>query len=54
MMVTILRQKKYVGDIFLHVGGIPIGHQHHNMQECDVGDQYAMLETWNSSWCQIQ
>jgi len=31
MLVT----KKYVGDIFLHVGDIPIGHQHHNMPECD-------------------
>ena len=35
--------KKYVGDIFPHVGDIMsleflIGHQHHNMPECDVGD----------------
>ena len=53
LMVTILRclwQKKYVGDIFLHVGDNPIGHQHHNMPECDVDDRYNMLETWNSTW----
>ena len=57
MMATILRcwwQKKYVGHIFLHVGDIPIGQQHHNMSECDVGDRFVMLETWNSIWCQIQ
>ena len=36
--------KKYVGDI-LHVGDIPIGHQHHYMPEYDVGDRYVMLET---------
>ena len=35
----------HVGDIFLHVGDISIGHQHHNMPECDVGDRYVMLET---------
>jgi len=39
MLVT----KKYVGDIFLHVGDIPIGHQHHYIPECDVGDWYLML-----------
>ena len=44
MLVT----KKYVGDIFLHVGDISIGHQNHNMRECDVGDRYVMLEAWNS------
>ena len=36
---------KYVDDIFLHVGDISIGHQHHDMPECDVGDRYVMLET---------
>ena len=41
MMVT----KKYADDIFLHVGDIPIRHQHHNMPECDAGDRYVMLET---------
>ena len=41
--------KKYVGDIiFLHAGGIPIGHQHHNVPECDVGDRYVMLEDRSS------
>ena len=53
LIVTILRcwwQKKYAGDIFLHVGDIPIGRQHHNMPECDVGDRYIMLETWSSTW----
>ena len=49
MLVT----KKYVRDIFLHVGDILIGDQHHNMPECDVGDRYVMLQTWNSTWCQI-
>ena len=38
-----------VGDIvmlvFLHVGDIEIGHQHHNMPESDIGDRYIMLET---------
>jgi len=33
-----------VGHIFVHVDDIPIGHQH-NMKECDVDDQYVMLET---------
>ena len=28
-----LATKKYVGDIFLHVGDIPIGHKHKNMPE---------------------
>ena len=39
MMVTIFRcwwHKKYIDDI-------PIGHQHHNMPECDVDDGYVML-----------
>ena len=52
MMVTILRcwwQKKYYDDIFLHVGDIPIGHEHHNMLECDVGDWYWMFVP--NSWC---
>ena len=47
MMVTIFRcwrQKTYVAEIFMHVGDIPIGHQHHNMPDCDVGDRYVMLE----------
>ena len=35
----------YVGDIFLQVGDIPIGHQYHNMPEYDVGDRYVMFET---------
>jgi len=38
-------EKKYVGDIFLLVGDILIGHDHHNMPECDFGDPYVMLET---------
>ena len=42
-----LATKKYVDDIFLHIGDIPISHQHHNMAEVDVGDQYVMLETFN-------
>ena len=53
MMVTILRcwsQKKYVGDIFLYVGDIPIGHQHHNMPEFDVGDWYLMLVPNSRCW----
>ena len=33
-----LMTKKYVDDIFLHVGDILIGHQHHNTPECDVDD----------------
>ena len=33
-----LMTREYVGDIFLHVGDILIGHQHHNMPECDVDD----------------
>jgi len=33
MLVT----KKY-DVIVLHVGNIPIGHQHHSMPEYDVGD----------------
>ena len=49
-----LMTKKYVGFIFLHVGDLPISHQHHNMPECDVRDRYVMLETWNSNWCQVQ
>ena len=40
--------------VFLHVGDIPIGHQHHNMPECDVDDRYVMLETLYSTCCQIQ
>ena len=24
------------------------------MLECDVGDRFVMLETWNSTWCHIQ
>ena len=46
--------KKDVGDIFMHVGDMPMGHQHNYMPECDVGDRFVMLETWNSTWCQIQ
>ena len=42
MLVT----KKDVGDIFLHVGDMPIGHQHNYMSECDVGDRVVMLETF--------
>jgi len=41
MLVT----KKYVGDIFLHVDDIPIGHKNHYMPECYVDDRYVMLET---------
>ena len=39
MMVIILIcwLQKYVGDIFLHIGDIPIGH-HHNTPEYDVVD----------------
>ena len=44
MLVT----KKYVSEICLHVADIPIGHQHHNIPECDVDDRYVMFETWNS------
>jgi len=40
-----LMTNKYVVDIFLYVGDIPIDHQHHNMPECNVGDRYVMLET---------
>ena len=39
----IRKQKKDVGDIFLHVGDMPIGHQHNYMLECDVGDIFL---TW--------
>ena len=39
-------QKKHVGDIFLHVSDMPIGHQHNYMPECDVGDRFVMLETF--------
>ena len=42
MLVT----KKDVGDIFLPVGDMPIGHQHIYMSECDVGDRFVMLETF--------
>ena len=48
MMVTIFRcwrQKTYVAEIFMHVGDIPIGDQHHNMPECGVGDEIWMLVT---------
>ena len=38
--------KKDVGDIFLHVGDMPIGHQHNYMPECDVGVRFVMLETF--------
>ena len=41
MMVTILYVGGKKGDIFLHVGSIPIGHQHDTMvnkPECDFGD----------------
>ena len=58
----------YVGDMKFHLmpksmkffpslnssWGTQIGHQHHNMSECDVVDRYVMLETWNSTWYQIQ
>ena len=30
---------------FLSVDNIPIGHQHHYISECDVGDRCTMLET---------
>ena len=46
MLVT----KKYVGDIFLHVDDIPIGHQHHNMPECDVGNWYLILVSNSRCW----
>ena len=48
MWVTIFRfwwQFADVGDIFIHVVDMPIGHQHKLMPECDVGDQYVMMET---------
>ena len=51
MMVTIFRcwwHKKYIGDIFRYVGDIPIGHQHHNMPECDVGES-MVTDIW--CWC---
>ena len=41
MLVSILRcwwQNKEVGDIFLHVGDMPISHQHNYISECDVSD----------------
>ena len=53
MLVTILGcwwQKNDVGDIFLHVGDMPIGHQHNYRPECDVGDRFVMLETFFWSW----
>ena len=53
--------KKDVGDIFLHVGDMLIGHQHNYVPECDVGDRFVMLETFflnlvtlNQCWCQFQ
>ena len=49
-----LMTKKVCWWHFPHVGDIPMGHHHHNMPECDVGDRYVMLETWNLPWCQIQ
>ena len=51
MMVIILIcwLQKYVGDIFLHIGDIPIGH-HHNTPECDVGDWYLMLVPKSRCW----
>jgi len=55
MMVTILRcwwHKKYVGNIFLHVGDIPIGHQHHNVTKFsnDIPSPNKILEITNRSW----
>ena len=35
--IVMLMIKEYVGDMFLHVSYISIGHQHHNMPECAVG-----------------
>ena len=29
----------------ISMGDIDVGHQHHNMPECDVGDRYVMLES---------
>ena len=43
--------KKYVGDMFLHVSYIPIGHQHHNMPECDVGDVCSAVLSPTSLTC---
>ena len=48
MLITILRcwwLNKDVGDIFLNVGDMSIGHQHNYISECDVGDPFVMLET---------
>ena len=42
--------KKDVGDIFLHVGDMSIGHQHNYMLECDVDDRFVMLETFFLTW----
>ena len=52
MIVIICRckwQKKIYWLYFSHVDDIPIGHQHHNMPECDVGDWYLMFVP--NSWC---
>ena len=46
----ILLTKRHVGYIFLHVGDIPISHQHNYMPECDVGDRFVMLETFFKTW----
>ena len=43
--IVMLVTKKDVGDIFMHVGDMPMGHQHNYMPECDVGDRFVMLET---------
>jgi len=46
--------KKDVGDIFLHVGGMTIGHQQNNMPEYDVDfdvdNRFVMLETFFLTW----
>ena len=46
VMLDNVMLERYVGDIFLHVGDMPIGHQHDYMSECDVEDRFVMLETF--------
>ena len=48
-----ISQKKatsgFTWDRNYYVGDMSIGHQHNNLPECDVGDRFVLLETWNAS-----
>ena len=48
--IAMLVTKKDISDILRHVGDMPIGNQHTHIWECDVGDRFVMLETYDAYW----